>query len=57
MISHTVASDAFGPALDLPPHEIETEADESTEAAASRQINARRALEEKIEILRFGRAL
>ena len=57
MISHTAASNASGSSLDLPPHEIDTEADETAEAAASQQINARRALEEKIEILRFGRAL
>lgn len=57
MISHTAASNASGSSLDLPPHELETEADEIAEAAASQQINARRALEEKIEILRFGRAL
>jgi hypothetical protein len=57
MISHTAASNASGLSLDLPPHELETEADQTAEVVASQQINARRALEEKIEILRFGRAL
>ena len=57
MISHTSASNASAATLDLPPHELDTETDEFAEAAASQQINARRALEEKIEILRFGRAL
>jgi len=57
MMSHTAASNTSGTALDHPPHEIEAHADELAEAAASQQINARRALEEKIEVLRFGRAL
>lgn len=57
MNSHTAASTMSGTALDLPPHETNADVDEIAEAAASQQINARRALEEKIEILRFGRAL
>lgn len=43
--------------LDRPSPDIETEADEISEVSASQRINARRALEENIEILRRGRAL
>jgi hypothetical protein len=55
MISSTLVENAS--AHDLPSPDIETEADENSEASASQRINARRALEENIEILRVGRAL
>jgi hypothetical protein len=57
MMSPTEASAAAAPALDLPPPDLMSDADQTAEAAASQQINARRALEENIEILRLGRAL
>lgn len=55
MISPTSVESAS--AHDLPSPDIEPEADEISEASASQRINARRALEENIDILRFGRAL
>ena len=54
MISPTASTTA--PALDLL-DEFSAEADETLETAVSQRINARRALEENIEILRQGRAL
>lgn len=56
MISPPI-SDAASASADRPSSEINSDADETLQAADDQSINARRALEEKIEILRRGRAL
>ena len=57
MISPTASDPTPAQTRGLEPAELSAEAHEIVAAAADESINARRALEENIEILRRGRAL
>ena len=57
MISPTTADATPAQTRGFESSELSAEAHEIVEAAADESINARRALEENIEILRRGRAL
>ncbi len=57
MISPTAPETTPAQTLGLASSELSSEAHKIVEAAADESINARRALEENIEILRRGRAL
>ena len=57
MISPHTAETVPAQTLGLASSELGAQAHEIVEAAADESINARRALEENIEILRRGRAL
>lgn len=57
MISPTASDPTPASTRSFEPSELSAEAHEIVAAAADESINARRALEENIEILRRGRAL